>query len=210
MDQELYKFRAIIGHEGPLKVTDRNWKGSKYNVQIEWEPGEVTFEPLSVIAANDCISCAAFAKQKNLYNLDGWKRFRHLIKKEKQLTRAIKQSKIRQVRHAQKHMFVYLIPRNHTESLEFDKANNNNKWYNAMKAEMDSIHSYEVFKKNEKVQYDKQEKVVNEPQGYHKIRVHLIFAVKYDGRHKARLVADGRLTPESVEGTYSGVVSLGF
>ena len=22
MDQELYKFRAILGHEGPLKVTD--------------------------------------------------------------------------------------------------------------------------------------------------------------------------------------------
>ena len=26
MDQELYKFRAIIGHEGPLKATDPNWK----------------------------------------------------------------------------------------------------------------------------------------------------------------------------------------
>ena len=24
MDQELYKFRAIIGHKGPLKVTDPN------------------------------------------------------------------------------------------------------------------------------------------------------------------------------------------
>ena len=36
-------------------------------------------------------------------------------------------------------------------------------------------------------------------QGYHKIRVHLIFAVKYDGRHKARLVADGHLTPEPAE-----------
>ena len=29
MDQELYRFRAIIGHEGPLKATDPNWKGSK-------------------------------------------------------------------------------------------------------------------------------------------------------------------------------------
>ena len=38
-------------------------------------------------------------------------------------------------------------------------------------------------------------------------RVHLIFAVKYDGRHKARLVADGHLTPEPVESIYSGVVS---
>ena len=69
--------------------------------------------------------CAAYAKEKNLYNLDGWKRCRHLIKKEKQLTRAIKQSKIRQVRHAKKYMFGFLIPRNYTEALEFDKANNN-------------------------------------------------------------------------------------
>ena len=41
IDQELYKFRAIIGHEGPLIETDPNWKGTKYIVQIEWETGEV-------------------------------------------------------------------------------------------------------------------------------------------------------------------------
>ena len=208
MDQELYKFRAIIGHEGPLKATDPNWKGSKWNVQIEWETGEVTFEPLSVIAADDPITCAAYAKEKNLYNLDGWKRFRHLIRKQKQLTRAIKQSKIRQVRHSKKYMFGFLIPRNYTEALEFDKANNNSKWYDATKAELDSIHSYQVFQKHQKAIYDKQKKVINAPEGYQKIRVHLGFAVKYDGRHKARLVADGHLTPEPVESIYSVVVSL--
>ena len=73
MDQELYKFRARIGHEGPLKATDPNWKGSKYNGQIEWETGEITFEPLSVLAAADPITCAAYAKERNLYNLDAWK-----------------------------------------------------------------------------------------------------------------------------------------
>ena len=73
---------------------------------------------------------------------------------------------------------------------------------------MDSIHSYEVFKKHDKAQNDKHKKVINAPQGYKKIRVHLIFAVKYDGRYKARLVADGHLTPEPVESIYSGVVSL--
>ena len=72
MDQEFYRFKAIIGHEGPLKATDPNWKGSKWNVEIEWETGEITFEPLSVIAADDPITCAAYAKEKNLYNLDGW------------------------------------------------------------------------------------------------------------------------------------------
>ena len=105
-------------------------------------------------------------------------------------------------------MFGFLIPRNYIEALEFDKANNSSKWYDATKAELDSIHSYEVFQKHEKAQYDKQKKVNNAPPGYQKIRVHLIFAVKYDGRHKARLVADGHLTPEPVESIYSGVVSL--
>ena len=55
MDQELYTFRAINGHEGQLKATDPTWKGSEWNVEIEWETGEITFEPLSVIAADDLI-----------------------------------------------------------------------------------------------------------------------------------------------------------
>ena len=115
----------------------------------------------------------------------------HLIKKEKQLTRAIKQSRTRHVRHSQKYMFGYVIQRNYTEALELDKANNNSKWYDATKAEMDSIHSYQVFKKHNKGQFDRHKKVINAPQGYHKICVHHIFAVKYDVRHKARLVGDG-------------------
>ena len=56
---------------------------------------------------------------------------------------------------------------------------------------MDSVDLYQVFKNHEDAQYDKQKKVINAPQGYHKIRVHLIFAVKYDGRQKVRLVPDG-------------------
>ena len=44
--------------------------------------------------------------------------------------------------------------------------------------------------------------------GYYRIKVHLMFAVKFDGRHIARLMADGNLTPEPVENIYSGVDSL--
>ena len=43
---------------------------------------------------------------------------------------------------------------------------------------------------------------------FQKIRVHFVYAVKHDGRFKARLVADGHLTKEPVESIYSGVVSL--
>ena len=52
------------------------------------------------------------------------------------------------------------------------------------------------------------ERYQNAPNGYQKIRVHLIFAVKHDGRHKARLVAGGHLTPDPIESIYSGVVSI--
>ena len=48
---------------------------------------------------------------------------------------------------------------------------------------------------------------MNSPKGYHRIKVHLVFAVKLDGRHKARLAADGPLTPEPAVNIYSGVVS---
>ena len=69
MDQELYRFRAIIGHQGPLLASDPDWKGSKYNVQVEWETGEITFEPLSIIADDDPVPCAAYAKENDLLPL---------------------------------------------------------------------------------------------------------------------------------------------
>ena len=82
-------------------------------------------------------------------------------------------------------------------------------WYDATKLEMDQINEYKVFQDHGKAQYDpKSKKVSNAPNGYQKIRVHLIFAVKHDGRHKARLVAGGHLTPDPIESIYSGVVSI--
>ena len=46
------------------------------------------------------------------------------------------------------------------------------------------------------------------PKGYKKICVHLVYDAKHDGRHKARLVADGHLTDIPIDSVYSGVVSL--
>ena len=198
MDQELYRFRAIIGHQGPLLVSDPDWQGSKYNVQVEWETGEITVEPLS-IAADDPVICAAYAQENDLLALEGLHRFRNLAKKDKVLARAIKQSKIRQVRRSQMYMFGYLIPRNYMEAMQFDSENKNSKWYDAIKMEMESMREYKVFKKWDKAILDKHKKIMNSPKGYHRIKVHLVFAVKLDHRHKARLVADGHLTPEPIE-----------
>ena len=104
-------------------------------------------------------------------------------------------------------MLGYLIPRNYMEAMQFDSENKNSKWYDAIKLEMESMLKHKVFKKWDKAILDKHEKVMNSPKGYHRIKVHLVFAVKFDGRHKARLVADDHLTPEPAENIYSGVVS---
>jgi hypothetical protein len=46
------------------------------------------------------------------------------------------------------------------------------------------------------------------PTGYKKIRTHLVYDCKHDGRHKAQMVADGHLMDIPLESMYSGVVSL--
>ena len=191
-----------------MLATDPDWKGSKYNVHVEWETGEITFEPLSIIAADDPVTCAAYAKENDLVALEGWCRFRNLAKKDEVLARAVKQSKIAQVRRSQTYMFGYLIPRNYMEAMHFDSENKNSKWYGGIKLEMESMRKYKVFKKWDKAILDEHRKVMKSPKRYHRIKVHLVFAVKFDGRHKARLVADGHITPELIENIYSGVVSL--
>ena len=78
INDDLYKFRALNGHQGPLKATDPNWKGCKYNVLVEWETGDTTYEPLSVLAADDPVTCASYAKGNGLSHIDGWERFKNL------------------------------------------------------------------------------------------------------------------------------------
>ena len=94
ISDDLFNFRALIGHHGPLKPTDPNWKGSKFNVLVEWETGEKTYEPLSALAADYPVTCASYAKENDLLHIDGWKRFRNLTKRDKTLTRAVMQSTI--------------------------------------------------------------------------------------------------------------------
>ena len=90
--------------------------------------------------------------------------------------------------------------------MRLDKENSNTHWQDAMDLELTQIHEYKVFKDTGKAQFHNG-KVVT-PDGFQKIRVQFVYAVKHDGRFKARLVADGHLTKEPVESIYSGVVSL--
>ena len=74
-EANVWKFCRITGHQGPPSQNDRDYNGSLYNVMIEWENGEITMEPLSIIAKDDPVTCAIYARDNNLLELDGWKRF---------------------------------------------------------------------------------------------------------------------------------------
>ena len=197
-----WKFKRIVAHQGPLKESHPDYNGSKYNVEIEWENGEITKEPLNVIAADDPVTCAIYAKENNLLEKEGWRRFRSIARRHKKYFRMVNQAKLRSYNSSPKYMFGYEIPKNYQHALELDARNGNTKWRDCTALEMQQLNEYKTFKDLGHAS------TVRVPSGYKKIRVHLVYAVKHDGRHKARLVADGHLTDVPMESVYSGVVSL--
>jgi hypothetical protein len=98
----MWKFQRIISHEV---------QGSKITLLIEWENGEITKEPLSVIAGDDPVTCAIYARENGLLNQPVWKRFKHIAKNEKKFTRMVNQAKLKSFHTAPKYEYGYEIPR---------------------------------------------------------------------------------------------------
>ena len=97
-------------------------------------------------------------------------------------------------------MFGVRVPNNHEEAMCLDKINRNTKWADSEKRECDEMDGIGVF-----CSLGIGAKV---PSNYKLIKVHVVHAVKHDGRHKARLAANGNLTGPIVESNHSGVASL--
>ena len=114
----------------------------------------------------------------------------------------VNQAKLRSFNTAPRYKNGFEVPRTYEQAVRLDEKNNNTKWQDAAALERQQINEYNAF--IDKGHHTK----TAAPSGYKKIRVHFVFDVKHDGRHKARLVADGHLTDIPLESVYSGVVSL--
>jgi hypothetical protein len=198
----IWKYKRIVSHQGPLKRGHPDYNGSTYNVMIEWEGGEVTKEPLSLLAKDDPVSCAIYAKENNLLDKPGWVQFKRIARRQKKFERMVKQAYLRSFQSSPKYKYGVEVPRDHKDAMRLDKLNGNTKWEDASNTELAQIDEYECFKD---LGHHSKAKA---PEGYKRIRVHFVYDVKHDGRHKARLVADGHLTDAPLESVYSGVVSL--
>jgi hypothetical protein len=84
--------------------------------------------------------------------------------------------------------------------MQLDRENGNTKWRDAERIELTQVMGYDTF----------EDKGIGYKPGsdFKKIRCHIVYAVKHDGRHKARLVAGGHLTDTPIDSVYSSVVSL--
>jgi hypothetical protein len=151
LDQELHdvdrqwRFKDIVAHEGPLLPRDKNYKGSRYNVLVNWETGESTYEPLDVIGADDPVTCAIYAKSQGLLDTPGWKQFKRLASRDKQVQRFVNQARQHYNKTTPVHKFGYQIPRDHKDAIDIDKSNGNSKWQDAESTERAQLHEYDTF-----------------------------------------------------------------
>jgi hypothetical protein len=199
-DQHVGRFRRITAHEGPLNSNHPSWKGSSYNVMVEWEDNSITTEPLGIVAADDPITCAIYARAQDLLDTPGWKRSKSIAKKQKKMFRMANQAKLRSFRMAPKFQYGFEIPRDYAHDIRLDERDGNIKWGDCTVLEFEQLAEYDTFTD---LGVDGRP-----PDDFKKIRVHLVYAVKYDGRHNARCVADRHLTDIPLDSVYSGVVSL--
>ena len=78
-----------------------------------------------------------------------------------------------------------------------DKQNKNTLWRDAIQKEMKNVSiAFKILDSSENLSV-----------GFSKLSVHMVFDIKLDLTRKARLVADGHLTPDPIDSTYTGVVS---
>ena len=202
----MWKFEEILDHK-KVSPGHHEYKGSSYNVLMRWSDGSQTWEPLRTkdktgVADTDIVTVALYADEKGLLDTPGWKSkaLRACAKTQKRLVRRANQAKLHSFRTRPIYMFGYQVPRNHQQAMELDAENGNVKWRESEEKEVGQVMDYDTF-----IDMGKDFKM---PAGWKKINVHLVYAVKHDGRHKARLVAGGHLTDTPIDSVYSSVVSL--
>jgi hypothetical protein len=79
----LWTFKSVNGHQGPLTSKHPDYKGSSYNVLVQWEDGTETYEPLDIMIKYDSVTLAKYASKNDLLSTPGWKRLNRKAKNQK-------------------------------------------------------------------------------------------------------------------------------
>lgn len=194
-----YEFDSILDHRWSKDPKRK----SRVDVLVGWVDQPATWEPMEVIKKDDPITLAAYAKEHGLVKQSIWKWADKPTKTAKKLKRALNQVRMfkRRTGRAIKYQFGVRVPRTTQEALLLDRINGNTKWKDAIGKEVKLLRdTYECFRIP-----DDPTEITDE---YQQIPLLWTYAVKFDGRFRARCVAGGHKTEDITFDLYSGVVDL--
>ena len=165
---------------------------------VQWLNGHRTWISLNSLRLHDPYTCILYYTNNNYLRLEQeWDWVSEYIVRLGDVERFI--SAVNQKKNAPKYQFGVQVPTSVRHALQLDKENGNTLWEDAIKKEIAEINQYNTFR------LPQPEESLN---GFKRIPYHIVFAVKFDGRRKARLVAGGNLTEPPKDDVYSGVVSI--
>ena len=170
------------------KITSKGWE-----IHVQWKDGSRSWVPMIDVKESHPVELAEYATMKDIVNEPAfcwW--VPYTLRKRDQIISAVN----RRVKK-KTHKYGIEVPSTVEEAYALDQKNKNPYWSDAIKKEMRNVVvAFNILDSGEKA-----------PIGYSKLGVHMVFDVKLDLTRKARLVADGHLTPDPVDSTYAGVVS---
>ena len=172
----------------------------KVMAKIHYMDGSKAWLNLDTIRLHDPLVAIRYAVTNKKMSHKGWEWVEDYMKGDDefaQIARAFRVSRDQ----AKKYKFGVEVPRSPKHALQIDQENKNTGWKDAMSLELNQLKDYQTFKEIPDGQPI--------PKGYKRVPYHLVFDVKFDGRLKARLVANGNRTPQvDPEDVFSGVVSM--
>ena len=191
LDSAVPKSQGFIkSKNGQLKprITTKGWE-----FLIKWKDGLQSWVPMIDIKESHLVQLAEYAKLLGIGDEPAFAwLIAHALRKRDQIISSVNaQVKKRTMKYG------IIVPTTVKEAFNLDKPNSNNYWRDAIQKEMKNVTvAFKILDSKDRV-----------PVGYSKLKVRLVFDIKLDLTRKARLVADGHLTPDPVDSTYADVVS---
>jgi len=117
-----------------------------FDVLVQWGDHTQSFAPVHVIAEDNPVACAQYAKENDLLNTRGWKHCKSLLRTEFSYNTALTVHKQAFNPHSIKFKFGLQVPCTPKEAFELDSKLRQTKWADAVYTELNQIHNYETCK----------------------------------------------------------------
>ena len=188
-------------------VNSNNQDDIHVSIKVTWLNGETTLQRLNPFAIRHPDLVVAYAVNNNLQDSRPFrwtKQYQDLDRSDSTFSTTNHSNEMRALINARfaaapKYKFGVQVPVSVRHALYLDRFNGDNLWRLAIEKEIKEINSFGTFRTVTP------EDNLDE---YKKIPYHIVFDVKFDGRRKARLVADGNHTTMAKDDVFSGVVGL--